>query len=163
MLNKKAKGGFGIILILIILGAGYYFFIYQNGIHNPFNQTNQSIQQQTACVNSGGKWFTYPLIINGINQNTTKSSCGNCPSGTFTTGLICSVLTQNQTTKCIAMSNNGWNCALDQYNFCMCRKLGYSAMGFRPDDVEKDYCACKLNTCGCYADKAAFDLWMASN
>lgn len=37
---SKSNSGV-IIIILILAAAGFYFFIYENGIHNPFNNTDE--------------------------------------------------------------------------------------------------------------------------
>ena len=93
MINKKAKGGFGIILILILLIVGYYFFLMDNGVHNPFktksevwsggcspnNASNIGIDYkyneqsctQELCTGSNGEW----IDNNGLNICSCRGTC----------------------------------------------------------------------------------------
>lgn len=61
--NKKGEIGIGVILLLAIAGGGYYFFIYESGIHNPFDtnvvyNTNVASSLNDIRNNPSANWAT---------------------------------------------------------------------------------------------------------
>jgi hypothetical protein len=67
-MNKKAKeNNIGMILIiLIILGAGFYFFIYEEGIHNPFQSAKCSYSSLSCTTRAD---------VNKVDQEFSKGIC----------------------------------------------------------------------------------------
>jgi len=51
-MNKQGKRNGGVIILLILAGLGFYFFIYDGGIHNPFVKVDQDCQNFLKQTNS---------------------------------------------------------------------------------------------------------------
>jgi hypothetical protein len=105
-LNKKATGGLGIIIFLILLGIVYYFFIYQDGVHNPFKKNigndaleDPYINQIQGCINSGG--------------NITSSDCceavGDFPNTCSIGACGCAPFSSHNIRVCNCGQNKCWN------------------------------------------------------
>jgi len=71
-MNKKADGTVAIILILVLAGAGWYFFLYEDGIHNPFNKISPT-DYSISCSNNGN-YYQCNCTSKEVNQ---FSLCGS--------------------------------------------------------------------------------------
>ena len=116
-MNKKAKSS-GIIIVLILLGLGWYFFLYEEGIHNPFKTLGK-----INCENSGG---IYKL---GFNEGVSYYYC-SCPKEMYESySKTCEVLTSSLINKCNSLTND----------FISCNKVSFNSY------YQESVCECVFN------------------
>ena len=79
-MNKKAKSNMTMIIVMLVsLVGGYYFFIMDNGIHNPFKTTTTTFSGLGKDCIPNWQCSAWSECSNGINSRICDD-LNNCRS-----------------------------------------------------------------------------------
>jgi hypothetical protein len=129
-MNKKAKDMGGILVLLVLLGAGYYVFFYNGGI---FGTTQDYTEIKNACIESGGEWT--PTVTYALNYGGYSCSCSSFKN-LEKMGEICKVIPQSEIDQCSKTPTVNMVCTANvDFNRCRCVDTGGNICNFQFSDV----------------------------